>query len=480
MKRIASLVTGFLTIMILSHCSNPEPSKKTAQKAIKDSVSHMVTLSIDSGLIKTAFRDLFFYYHDSLYQSHGISMNSAQVNFSLNAPALLLDAINRQTPYLVYPGEKIYIRNVATDSIRMYIQGNAQRTNELDFFRKLVKKTGDIWYFMPALPYHRKVNSLDQIHDLEKKINDVKNARLQFLASYTKQFPVSDSFISTAAKCIKITAISDSLYLHRRNQVMLAKQNLYRPLVASKTASIERVGFMPNQFYYRACSDLVDMIGSTGNNSSEFIRSFDFINKNFIGLTRDYLLAKAVYSDFKNKVPISKDELSKFNAECKNKGYRDQIHKILSDNNKAFAYAKGSNKLLSLDGKTVQDLKEVIAKYKGKLVLFDFWASWCIPCRGEMPHSATLKKKYKDKNIVFVTISTDGNITDWKKAAKEEALESDHDFLLLNADQASFTKHYNIKSIPRYMLIGKDGKVLSDDAPRPSDLKLKGLINRYL
>lgn len=117
-------------------------------------------------------------------------------------------------------------------------------------------------------------------------------------------------------------SISDSLYLHRRNQVLLTQQNLYKPLVLSKTTSIERIGFMPNQFYYGACSDLVDMIGSMGNNSSVFIRSFDFIDKNFTGLTRDYLLAKAVYSDFKNKATISKDELSKFNAECKNKGYR--------------------------------------------------------------------------------------------------------------------------------------------------------------
>jgi thiol-disulfide isomerase/thioredoxin len=330
------------------------------------------------------------------------------------------------------------------------------------------------------MPYHKQVNSLNQIHDLEKKINEVMNVRLKFLASYIKQFPVSDGFITTAAKCIKITAISDSLYLHRRNQAMLAEQSLYKPFVISKTASIERIGFMPNQFYYRACSDLVDMIGSAGDNSSLVTKSFDFINKNFTGLTRDYLLAKAVYSDFKNKTPISKDELAKFNAECKNKGYRDQIHKILSDNKKAFAYAKGSNKLLSLDGKTVQDLKEVIAKYKGKLVLFDFWASWCIPCREEMPRSAILKKKYQDKNIVFVTISTDANVADWKKAAKEEALESDHNFLLLNADQASFTKRYGINTIPRYMLIGKDGKVLIDDAPRPGNQKLAELINQYL
>ncbi len=134
--------------------------------------------------------------------------------------------------------------------------------------------------------------------------------------------------------------------------------------------------------------------------------------------------------------------------------------------------------LLSADGKTVQDLSAVISTYKGKIVLLDFWASWCNPCREEMPYTNILKKEYAGKTIVFITISTDSNISDWQKANKEESLGNENSFLFLNADQASFVKHYNINSIPRYLLLGKDGKVISDDAPRPSDPKLKIFFNK--
>lgn len=474
--------TGILAITLFSLCSNPAPSGKSVQKTPKDTaVTRPVTLTIDSGPVKTSFANLFFYYHDSLYQSHGIGLSKGQASFYLNTPAILIDAVDRQTPYLVNPGENIRIKNPGTDSVRMYIPGNTVRTYELDFLRKMVRATGDIWYFVPGMPYHRKATSLSQIQELELAINDAKTARLNFLETYARQFAISKSFINTAAKCIRITAVSDSLYLYRRNQAMLG--NSYQQRISGMAAAIGRVGFIPNQFYYRACTDLVQMMTGDGRKkSSEFIRSFDFINKNFAGLTRDYLLARAVYSDFKNKVPISEDELSKFNTECKDPAYRTQIHRILNENSKAFAYAhaKGSNKLLSLDGKTVQDLDAVLAAYKGKLVLFDFWASWCSPCRAEMPHTDSLKRVYKDKNIVFVSISTDANITDWKKAARDEALTSNNDFLLLNADQASFIKKYNINSIPRYILIGKDGKVIHEDAPRPSDLQLRKLIDRLL
>jgi len=481
MKYTLLILTGILAITLFSLCSNPAPSGKTTQKALKDTaVSHPVTLTIDSGLVKTSFANLFFYYHDSLYQSHGIGISKGQASFYLNTPAILIDAVDRQTPYLVNPGENIHIKNPGTDSVRMFIPGNAVRTYELDFLRKMVRATGDIWYFVPGMPYHKKVISLSQIQELELAINDAKTARLKFLETYARQFPISKSFINTAAGCIRITAISDSLYLYRRNQAILGDS--YKQRISAMSAAIGRVGFMPNQFYYRACTDLVEIMGSNNKKGSEFIRSFDFIDKNFVGLTRDYLLAKAVYSDFKNKVPISKDELSRFDTECKDPAYRSQIHRILKENSKAFAYAhaKGSNKLLSLDGKTVKDLDTVLAGYKGKLVLFDFWASWCSPCRAEMPYTDSLKKVYKDRNIVFVSISTDANIADWKSAARDEALTSANDFLLLNADQASFMKKYSINSIPRYMLIGKDGKVIHEDAPRPSDQQLRKLIDRLL
>lgn len=482
-RPILAIYTG-LTIFFAS-CANPRSSDSKSlpeldQNPIVPILNDTVTLTIDSTKSKKNFQDLFFYYHDSLYQSQGIGIKFNSVSFSLKTPVILIDAVNNQTPYFIKPGENIKIRNAGTDSLSMYMPGNVERSNELNFFRKMVNLTGNIWYFVPDRFYHGKADSEFKIHQLERQIDSVKINRLNFLAEFSKQYKMSKDFVNTATKCIKVTAISDSIYLYRRNKDWLGKKNLYISLISAKVNSVEQVGFMHNQFYYRTCSDLVEILSSKATNKSAFESSFNFVNTNFRGLTKDFLLARLVYADFKSKIPISKNILREFYANCKDPAYRNQIHEILTENSITVQAKKGSNSLLSLDGKTIQDLYAVMKKHRGKLVIFDFWASWCGPCRSEMPSSAKLKTDYKGKNVVFVTISTDGNILDWKKAAKEETLESDNEFLLLNADQAPFMKQYAINSIPRYILFGKNGKVINDNAPRPSDPKLKVLLDRSL
>lgn len=445
----------------------------------KDTVDHIVTLIIDSGTVKTGLQDLFFYYHDSLSNTHGISVNKTTFNFPMDAPAFLILADSRQTPYLVYPGEKITMKYAGTDSLQLLIPGNTVRTNELNFFRKLVQKTGMVWHGMSFLSYHRRVANLVQIHDLEKEIDEVKHTRLEFLDAFSRESPLADPFIKIAGHAIKSTAIRDSLALYFINRDMLTRQNLYKQMSSAKAASVDRLGFMPYAQFLRAGVEIVGAAAGKAGTGG-FAPVLSFVDKNFTGLTKDFLLAQVMFEANRNQVPVTKNDLEKFNALCTDRGYRDRISKILRDNSIASVYAKGTNKLLSPDGKTVQDMDTVLAKHKGKLILLDFWASWCSPCRREMPYAAALKKRYKDKNVVFITVSIDSDISGWKKAAKEEDLESGNDFLLLNSEQAPFIKHYGINLIPRYMLIGKDGKVISDDSPRPSDSKLGVLINRYL
>jgi len=463
------------------------PSDKKNENTISDSLKNSVLFSIDNpNPARGKNTGLHFYYLDSL--AHGAMPNISikDAKLPLNCPTMLIEANAHQTAFLVYPGEKINVKYAGSDSTRLYIQGNTQRTNELNFFVKLVQKTGNIYYGFTFMPYHKKVNTLTNIYDLEKAINNVKNTRLQFLEAYSRHFRVGDNFIKIAVNFIKSTAITDSLLLFYNNHVLLNKQNLYKNLVASKIEGIGNIGFMPYPMYYEACINLVgmatggapnDAISSTG---SSFIKRFDFIEKTFTGLTKDLLMANALYSASLNRVPVPKDYLNKFNRQCTDQGYKALINKKLNDNIRSITYAKGSNKLLAIDGKTVQDLNVVIKNRNGKLILLDFWASWCGPCRAEMPYSALLKKEYKGKKIVFVTISTDANIADWQEAVKDEGLVNDDNFLLLNANQASFIKRYKINAIPRYILIGKDGKILNDDTPRPSDPKLKVMVNQYL
>ncbi|WP_214227967.1 TlpA disulfide reductase family protein [Pedobacter sp. B4-66] len=488
MKQFVYIFTLFTAAAVLLFGCEPKPTNKKIASNVPVLFSVTVNLLIDGVPVNEKSPELFFYYHDSLAQTHGISVKTEKTKFALTSPVLLLESTEKQTPFLIYPGEKINIKNPGPDSLQMYIAGNSERTNELDFFRKVVNRTGNMWYFYPSMYFQRRVKNLDQLKTLETTIDSLKKERLAYLKSYSQEYPVSDKFAAFAKHCISTTALRDSLLLYHNNREMIMKQISYKDLATAKINSIRNLGFKDYAIFYRACIDLVSIaVGTTkfdidgiGKDDSDFLRSFNFIEKNFDGQIRDFLLAHLLHSAKKNHLKISKKYVDKFDSLCVNRGYFKKINALLLENNIAENFKKGTNKLLSLDGKSVQDLKEVFSKHKGKLIILDFWASWCSPCRREMPYITNLKKDYKGKNIVFISISTDSQVGGWKKAAKEEGLKGEDNYLLLNADDASFIKNHNINSIPRYMLIGKSGEVLIDNTPRPSEHRFRELINKYL
>jgi thiol-disulfide isomerase/thioredoxin len=117
--------------------------------------------------------------------------------------------------------------------------------------------------------------------------------------------------------------------------------------------------------------------------------------------------------------------------------------------------------------------KTKLEDLRGKYVYIDVWATWCGPCRGEIPHLAKVEEKYKDKNIAFVSISVDvdKDFEKWKTFVKDKSLGG----IQLFADKnwnSDFIKAFGINSIPRFILIDPKGKVVSADEARPSDPKL--------
>ncbi len=144
-----------------------------------------------------------------------------------------------------------------------------------------------------------------------------------------------------------------------------------------------------------------------------------------------------------------------------------------SENNVATALLSPTS-LYDVD-KKVFDFREITAKHKVTYV--DFWASWCGPCRGEMPASQDLRAAYQDKDVNFVYISLDENADDWMNANTKFALPAGHSFLIPNASQSSIPAQFALNSIPRYMLIDSTGNVVNDNAPRPSE---SGMIRASL
>lgn len=120
-----------------------------------------------------------------------------------------------------------------------------------------------------------------------------------------------------------------------------------------------------------------------------------------------------------------------------------------------------------------------LENFKGKIVYIDCWAQWCGPCKRETPFLLDLEKEYADKDIVFIKLSLDSDIDAWKNYIKENELE-ENAFVLKDNFKSKFAESYLIKSIPRFILLDKELKIVNSDAPRPSDEKIKSLIDEIL
>ncbi len=158
----------------------------------------------------------------------------------------------------------------------------------------------------------------------------------------------------------------------------------------------------------------------------------------------------------------------------------DQEEKFLLDYYKQKVAAKKMEGVVSpsFDYENHKGGKTKLEDLRGKYVYIDVWATWCGPCIAEIPHLKKVEEKYHGKNIEFVSISvdTEKDYEKWKKMVVSKELGG----IQLFADKnwtSDFIKAYGINAIPRFILIGPDGKVIKADAARPSSASLTELLD---
>jgi peroxiredoxin len=101
-----------------------------------------------------------------------------------------------------------------------------------------------------------------------------------------------------------------------------------------------------------------------------------------------------------------------------------------------------------------------LASFKGKIVLLDFWAAWCGPCRQENPNVVKLYQQYHNKGFEILGVSLDRTKEDWLKAIKDDNLTWNH-VSDLKYWQNAAARLYGVNAIPQSFLLDKDGKIIA-------------------
>ncbi|HQH71450.1 MAG TPA: TlpA disulfide reductase family protein [bacterium] len=119
---------------------------------------------------------------------------------------------------------------------------------------------------------------------------------------------------------------------------------------------------------------------------------------------------------------------------------------------------------------TLEGKKLDLQKLRGKLVLIDFWATWCPPCRAEVPHLLEVYEKYHKKGFEIVSVSVND------KEAKVKEFQKTHkmNWIHIRDAESKIAEKYGVVSIPAPFLIDPEGKLIAKDA----DLRGPGLMNQ--
>ncbi|WP_169472380.1 TlpA family protein disulfide reductase [Pedobacter hiemivivus] len=300
-------------------------------------------------------------------------------------------------------------------------------------------------------------------------------ATIQQINSEQQSNPNYSSLIKEASKKLqtKVLSISERKFL---NQFVLGSADLNDPELFKRSGSYRE---WIDSYIYNLNIDRQFRYSSSEYENRYLLPLEAIYNKIPPGFIKNHLTYQ--YTLFALRMVTNPQKLDSLYSDfagrrenSENKSEIDQVYHnlVLSRPNSLapdFSYYDVNDKLIRLN------------ELRGKYVYIDLWATWCIPCKAEIPFLSRLVSNYSDKNITFLSLSLDksSDKENWVNYVKNNKLDgiqviADKDF---NSD---FIKKFNVASIPRFILIDPDGKIVFANAARPSDPALRSLLDQLL
>jgi len=373
------------------------------------------------------------------------------------------------------------------------ITGNAKNLQTLYKSKKITEKT---------IPINNYRVMLDSIHlNRKNKIERLWLAEKEFLKSLKKEKELEDSVANVVLKQIRneneyreifsvlLKYESDFRQLYNLLTYILIHNKDYTYETAKEFINsnfdteiindIYNEKYFISTWYKRTMSYAYPKYLkylSLKNNSllkNKKYYTYELVSKEYQGKIKEYTL----WQFMRNGILISENLKKLHTYKMIISPYIEQmtIDYYIKDLNRT--YAKRENYLLSeFSGKPapVFKIKDIngsehsLTDFLGKVVYLDLWASWCKPCRAEIPNLKKIYQHYKNEDrFALISIAVSNGYNRWKQAVEEDK----PGWLQLIDENDFVNNHYAVYYIPRFILIDKKGKIVSMNAPTPSQLE---------
>lgn len=304
-----------------------------------------------------------------------------------------------------------------------------------------------------------------------KKILDKETEkRWSFYQDYANRYLFSEEFTAFAEANITYWR-AYQLMLYRWEHP--ADPGQYNPIWVSESyysflneVKLNEEKAMNNPYYVYFITQYVSYIREK-EHLPDYYSDYLIAQRVFTGKTLDYFKAKELYILCKRgKAQAEEDQILNFLENCP---YPEYIRALRPAYDKAktlftyqiapeFALYDTKNELVTL------------SQFKGKIVVLDFWATWCAPCLHEMSYSQKLLERFgeQNKDVVFVFVALDMDRQNWERYVKNHNLKGIHVFAEY-ASETPIINDYRITNIPFFTIIDRTGRFFKVPARKPSE-----------